>query len=134
MRYLLAFICFQGLYRVWNSNLPSNFPDLEKVWKNGEKSRVFFKAVASGLQVILSFVQILFNLDCTFAAILKKALFLLFLKVFLKCIYAIIVLNNSCFLFSVSGLLYDESLYDSVVNIPTTAAPINGTVVPTTSS
>ena len=94
----------------------------------------FFKAVASGLQVILSFVQILFNLDCTFAAILKKALFLLFLKVFLKCIYAIIVLNNSCFLFSVLGLLYDESLYDSVVNIPTTAAPINGTVVPTTSS
>ena len=41
---------------------------------------------------------------------------------------------HSCFLFSVSGLLYDESLYDSVVNIPTTAAPINGTVVPTTSS
>ena len=44
----------------------------------------FFKAVASGLQVILSFGQILFNLDCTFAAIMKKALFLLFLKVFLN--------------------------------------------------
>ena len=44
----------------------------------------FFKAVASALQLILSFGQILFNLDCTFAAIMKKALFLLFLKVFLN--------------------------------------------------
>ena len=38
----------------------------------------FFKAVASALQVILSYGQILFNLDWTFAAIMKKALFLLF--------------------------------------------------------
>ena len=37
----------QGSYRVFNSwkgslNLPSNFPDLEKVWKNSKKSWVFF--------------------------------------------------------------------------------------------
>ena len=38
----------------------------------------FFKAVVSALQVILSYGQILFNLDWTFAAIMKKALFLLF--------------------------------------------------------
>ena len=38
----------------------------------------FFKAVASALQLILSYGQILFNLDWTFAAIMKKALFLLF--------------------------------------------------------
>ena len=38
----------------------------------------FFKAVARALQVILSYGQILFNLDWTFAAIMKKALFLLF--------------------------------------------------------
>ena len=75
----------QGLEFLKKSwNLPSNFLDLEKVWNNGEKSRVFFKAVASALQLILSFGQILFNLDCTFAAIMKKALFLLFLKVFLN--------------------------------------------------
>ena len=38
----------------------------------------FFKALASALQVILSYGQILLNLDWTFAAIMKKALFLLF--------------------------------------------------------
>ena len=122
---------FSGFVQGLEFKLAQQFSRSGKMVKSLE---FFFKAVASGLQVILSFGQILFNLDCTFAAIMKKALFLLFLKVFLKCIYAIIVLNNSCFLFSVLGLLYDESLYDSVVNIPTTAAPINGTVVPTTSS
>ena len=89
VRYLLAFICFQGLYRVWNSwksleTCPAFFP----IWKKSKKRlkvwSFFFKAAAITLQVILSFGQILFNLDCTFAAIMKKALFLLFLKVFLN--------------------------------------------------
>ena len=101
------------------------------IWKNGKKSRgFFFKAVARALQVILSLIQPRLNVCSDH----EKSFIPAVLKVFLKCIYAIIVLNNSCFLFSVLGLLYDESLYDSVVNIPTTAAPINGTVVPTTSS
>ena len=57
---------------------PAIFPIWKKSGKMVKSLEFFFKAVASGLQVIFSFGQILFNLDCTFAAIMKKALFLLF--------------------------------------------------------
>ena len=38
------------------------------------------------------------------------------------------------FLFSSSGVLYDETLYESAVGLSTTTATINGTLIPTTAS
>lgn len=50
--------------------MPSSFPDLGKVWKNGKKSYVFFyKATTSALEVtFFHFGQILFILARLFAA------------------------------------------------------------------
>ena len=70
-------VCRGSGIQTWKSL--ETCPAIFSIWKNGKKSRgFFFKAVASALQVILSYGQILFNLDWTFAAIMKKALFLLF--------------------------------------------------------
>ena len=66
---------FSGFVQGLEFKLAQQFSRSGKMVKSLE---FFFKAVASGLQVIFSFGQILFNLDCTFAAIMKKALFLLF--------------------------------------------------------
>ena len=80
----------QSLYRVLNSwNLPSNFPDLEKVWKIEVKSWTklivrsldffFWKVTTSASQgKFFSHVgQILFNLACMS---LKKLCFRVFLR------------------------------------------------------
>ena len=63
-------------------SLPSNFPDLEKVWKNGKKSPVFFfqsynKCFISDF--FFRFGQILFNLVHTCALHREKSLFMRFL-------------------------------------------------------
>ena len=76
--------------------MPSNFPELEKVWKIEVTSGkmvifirgillnqrfFFFKAPTSALQVIFyRFGQILFNLARILQCIVKKALFLCFLR------------------------------------------------------
>ena len=77
--------------------MPSNFPELEKVWKIevtsgkmvifirgillNQRCFFFFKAPTSALQVIFyRFGQILFNLARILQCIVKKALFLCFLR------------------------------------------------------
>ena len=93
----------QGLYRVLNSwNLPSNFPNLEKVWKievkswkNGKKSWFFFWKVttsASQEKFFSHVCQILFNLTCMS---LKKLCSHVFLRSLLRRQHGRVVSNHS---------------------------------------
>ena len=85
--------CLEFLEKSWN--LPSNFPDLEKVWKteikswkNGKKSWVFFESCNKCItgEIFFCVGQILFSLACILFAVHHGKSFVpaFFLKVWLS--------------------------------------------------
>ena len=82
----------QGLYRVLNSwNLPSNFPNLEKVWKievkswkNGKKSWFFFLESYNKCFTREIFFSCVSNLIQSHLHVIEEALFPRFFKVSIK--------------------------------------------------